>query len=57
MLKLLKWPALYALYVDLTGTPAHEVDKQLNTFKSVLLKILDLGQDVVTELVRTVQSM
>ena len=57
MFKLLKWPALYAIFVDLTGTPPHEVDKQLNTFKSVLLKMLDVGQEVISELLRTVQNM
>ena len=57
MLKLLKWPALYAIYVDLTGTSAHEVDQQLNTFKVVLLKMLNMGQDVITELVQMVQNL
>ena len=57
MFKLLKWPALYAIYIDLTGTPAHEVDQQLNTFKTVIMKMLDVGQDVINELMRTVQTM
>ena len=57
MLKLLKWPALYAIYVDLTGTPAHEVDQQLSTFKTVLMKMLGMGHEVLTELSRTVQAL
>ena len=57
MLKLLKWPAIYTLYVELTGASVSDVQRQIGTFKRATLELLSICSDGLAEVSRLVQAL